>query len=78
MKRLCLVPALLAGLAACQDFSTAAAPGSIALSGVSAKIDPELARSLALLPAAQPVVVIVNFDPARTTSGTLATALRGL
>lgn len=78
MKRLCLFPALLAVLAACQDFSTAAAPEAIGLSGVSAKIDPELAQSLDLLPATEPVVVIVNFDPAQTSSGTLSSALQGL
>jgi serine protease AprX len=78
MKRLYLVPVLLAGLAACDDFSTAAAPDAIGLSGVSAKVDPELTRSLALLPAAQPVVVIVNFDPAQTSSGTLSSTLQGL
>lgn len=78
MKRFLLIPTLLAGLAACHDFDNAAAPGkTIALSGVSAKIDPEL--SLALNTAStEPVVVIVNFDPARTTSGTLAGALQGL
>ena len=78
MKRLLLLPALLAGLAACQDFDNAAAPGrSIALSGVSAKIDPELAATLNFA-STQPVVVIVNFDPARTSSGTLSGALQGL
>jgi serine protease AprX len=77
MKRLYLVPALLAALAACQDFGTAG-PGSLAHSGVSAKIDPELSRSLALLPATEPVVVIVNFDPGQTSSATLAQAVRTL
>ncbi len=78
MKRLLLLPAMLAGLAACQDFDNAAAPGkAIALSGVSAKIDPELSASLNVA-STDPVVVIVNFDPARTTSGTLAGALQGL
>ncbi|HEX2080531.1 MAG TPA: S8 family serine peptidase [Longimicrobium sp.] len=78
MKRLLLAPALLAALAACQDFSTAAAPDAIGLSGVSAKIDPELSGALATLSANEPVVVIVNFDPAQTTSGTLSSALQGL
>jgi serine protease AprX len=78
MKRLLLLPALLAGLAACQDFDNAAAPGrAIALSGVSARIDPELAATLNLA-STQPVVVIVNFDPARTSSATLSGALRGM
>jgi serine protease AprX len=80
MKRLFLLPALLAGLAACQDFDNAAAPGraSLALSGVSARIDPELTAALASAPAATPLVVIVNFDPARTSSGTLSSALQGM
>jgi serine protease AprX len=79
-KRLLLVPALLAGLAACQDLGNSAAPGgpALTLSGVSARIDPELSSLLAAAPAAQPIVVIVNFDPTRTSSGTLATALQGL
>jgi serine protease AprX len=77
-KRLLLLPVLLAALAACQDFENAAAPGkSIGLSGVSARIDPELSLALGTA-STQPVVVIVNFDPARTTSGTLAGALQGL
>lgn len=80
MKRFLLLPALLAGVTACQDFSNAAAPGgpALALSGVSAKIDPELTSLLASAPAAAPVVVIVNFDPARTSSGTLSAALQAL
>jgi serine protease AprX len=78
MKRLLMLPALLAGLAACQDFDNAAAPGrSIALSGASARIDPELAAGLNLA-STTPVVVIVNFDPARTSSATLSGALQGL
>src|SRR5687767_8741493 len=78
MKRLFLLPAVLAGLAACHDFDNAAAPGrSIALSGVSAKVDPELAATLNLA-STTPVVVIVNFDPARTSSATLSGALQGL
>lgn len=78
MKRLLMLPALLAGLAACQDFDNAAAPGrTIALSGVSARIDPELAATLNLA-STEPVVVIVNFDPAQTSSATLAGALQGL
>ncbi|HYR06771.1 MAG TPA: S8 family serine peptidase [Longimicrobium sp.] len=78
MKRLFLIPTLLAGLAACQDFDNAAAPGrSLALSGVSAKVDPELVLALSTA-SVEPVVVIVNFDPARTSSATLSSTLQGL
>jgi serine protease AprX len=80
MKRLLLLPALLAGVTACQDFDNAAAPGApaLTLSGVSAKIDPELTAALASAPASTPVVVIVNFDPAHTSSATLSSALQGM
>lgn len=78
IKRLLMLPALLAGLAACHDFDNAAAPGrSIALSGASARIDPELAATLNVASTA-PVVVIVNFDPSRTSSATLSGELQGL
>lgn len=78
MKRLILVPALLAGLAACQDFDNAAAPGARTASAFSARVSPELGQLLGSAAPTDQLVVIANFDPAQTSSATLASALRGL
>ena len=79
MKRLLLVPALLAGLAACHDFDNAAAPGASARAAASAaRVDPALTAALALAAPTDRLVVIVNYDPAQTSSGTVAGAALGL
>ncbi|HEU4455253.1 MAG TPA: S8 family serine peptidase [Longimicrobium sp.] len=86
MKRTLLIPLAALALAACQDASAptgarapvdgARAVEMAALSG--AKLDAEL---VSLLSAALPtdrLLVIVNFDPAKTTTGTLAGQLKAL
>lgn len=78
MKRLILVPALLAGLAACQDFDNAAAPGARVATAASARLAPALAEQLAGASPTDQLVVIVNFDPGQTSSATLAGAARTL
>jgi serine protease AprX len=79
MKRLMLIPALLAAAAACTDFDNAAAPAAPAAALASAAgVDPALSTLLAGASPTDRLVVIVNFDPARTSAGAVADAARGL
>jgi serine protease AprX len=76
MKRLMLLSALLAS-AACSDFDNAAAPGGPALSLAGANVDPALSTALAAALPTDRLVVIVNYDPAQTSSEAVAAAARG-
>ena len=80
MKRTLLAAVSLLALAACQDQSLTAgapdAPRSVLATG--AALDPELSRKLAAAAPAERLVVIVNFDPARTSTAALSGAARGL
>ncbi|HEX6911405.1 MAG TPA: S8 family serine peptidase [Longimicrobium sp.] len=79
MKRLILVPTLLAALAACSDLQNTAAPRVPMASAASAgALDPALRSLLATAAPTDPLVVIVNYDPARTTSDAVAGAALGL
>jgi serine protease AprX len=76
MKRLMLLSALLA-TAACSDFDNAAALGGPALSPVGTRVDPALSTELAAAQPTDRLVVIVNYDPAQTSSAAVAGAARG-
>ncbi|HST62038.1 MAG TPA: S8 family serine peptidase [Longimicrobium sp.] len=78
MKRLVLLSALLATAAACSDFDNAAAPGGPALSLAGTNLAPALSTALASALPTDRLVVIVNYDPAQTSSATVASAARGL
>ena len=80
MKRMPWMPLLAAGLAACQDASpTVEAEGpAAALAAVGGAVDPELSALLASADPADRLVVIVNFDPARTTAASVSGAARTL
>ncbi len=86
MKRTLLLPLAALALAACQD---AAAPtaGRAPVDGARAvelalapgsKVDPELASLLSAALPTDRLLVIVNFDPAKTSSPTLAGQVRSL
>ena len=80
MKRFLLVPLLAAGLAGCHDLDRVAAPAEAGriLSALPPTIDGALATQLLAASPTEPLVAIVTFDPAATTSAALAGAVAGL
>jgi serine protease AprX len=81
MKRTLLIP-LLALAAACADVQPTAPvrDGSVRLATAPGgpRIDPRLTSALAVAAPTQQLVVIVNYDPSRTSTGTLAHQVGGL
>ncbi|HET7463274.1 MAG TPA: S8 family serine peptidase [Longimicrobium sp.] len=82
MKRTLLIPLLALAAAACSDAQPAAPSraGTVRLATVAGgpRIDPRLTSALAVASPAQQLVVIVNYDPSRTTTSTLAHQVGGL
>jgi serine protease AprX len=82
MKRLLLATACAFGLAACQDAVPTAAPGApeapARSTAAAAPLDPELAAALLAAAPADRLIVLVNFDPARTGTSAVSRAVRRL
>lgn len=77
MKRTLLIPLLAVTAAACHDVAPTApaapqAPAGALTSVAGVRIDPQLSSALAVAAPAQKMVVIVNYDPSRTTTATIA------
>lgn len=76
MKRTLLIPLLALAAAACSDMQPTAPARDASVRLVTTtggpRIDPQLSSMLAGIPATQQVVVIVNYDPSRTTTSSLA------
>ncbi|HEX8907419.1 MAG TPA: S8 family serine peptidase [Longimicrobiaceae bacterium] len=83
MKRTLLLPLALLALAACNDAQpTASAPpaGGVRLATTAGgpKIDPQLGTALAVAAPTDQIVTIVNFDPAQTSTLSIANAVMRL
>ena len=77
MKRTLLLPLLAVAAAACHDVAPTApaaprAPAQVLTTANGVRIDPQLSSALAVAAPLQKLVVIVNFDPSRTTSAAIA------
>ncbi|HEU4557859.1 MAG TPA: S8 family serine peptidase [Longimicrobium sp.] len=77
MKRTLLLPLLAVAVAACHDVAPTApaapeAPAQVLTTANGVRIDPRLSSALAVAAPTQKLVVIVNYDPARTTTASIA------
>ncbi|MEW5928232.1 MAG: S8 family serine peptidase [Gemmatimonadota bacterium] len=79
MKRTLFAAACVLGLAACQDAEPTAVPTVPAAPAASATaLDPALSAVLAATAPLDRVTVIVNYDPARTSTSAVSRAARSL